>query len=112
MHHHREAMTADWAKRVFAITLFTDDIAESKAFYNDVFEMPILNEDDHSVAYGFPGLVVNLLSAASAPELIEPAQIGMKGTPARILLTVEVDDADAVCERLRAKGVDFLNGPL
>jgi len=104
-------MAPDWAKQMFAITLFTDDLAASKAFYRDVFEMPILNEDVVSAAFAFPGLVVNLLGAGSAPELIAPAPVGERGTPARMMLTLQVDDVDAVCERLRGRGVEFLNGP-
>jgi catechol 2,3-dioxygenase-like lactoylglutathione lyase family enzyme len=101
-----------WAKRVFAITLFMDDIEEAKAFYDDVFQMPVLNEDTNSVAYGFPGLVVNLLTRTAAPELIEPAPVGEPGAPARMMLTIQVDDVDAVCDRLRARGVALLNGPM
>lgn len=101
-----------WAKRVFAITLFTDDLAESKRFYVDVFGMPIANEDDTSVAFRFPGLIVNLVTVENAPQLIEPAPVGGSGTPARMMLTLEVDDADAVSERLRANNVEVLNGPL
>lgn len=101
-----------WAKRIFAITLFVDDIAESARFYRDVFVMPVLNEDDESIAFQFPGMVVNLLASSSAPELIEPAPVGQRGTPARMMLTLAVDDVDAVCARLRAGGVAFLNGPM
>ena len=101
-----------WARRVFAITLFVEDAAEAKAFYRDVFEMPTLNEDEVSVAFAFPGLVVNLLSVESAPELIEPATPGGRGTPIRSMLTLQVGDIDAVCERLQARGVELLNGPV
>ena len=101
-----------WAKRLFAVTLFVDDLAQSTRFYRDVFEMPVLNEDATSCAFRFPGVVINLLTVGSAPELIEPAPVGQRGTPARMMLTLEVDDVDAVCERLRAGGVEFLNGPM
>ena len=47
----REAIGPAEAKRVFAITLFTDDVAESKRFYQGVFGMPIVNEDPGSVAF-------------------------------------------------------------
>jgi lactoylglutathione lyase len=107
-----ERATTSWAKRIFAITLFVDDLAEAKEFYGDIFQMPVLNDDDTSIAFGFPGMVVNLLSVAAAPELIEPAIVGHRGTPSRMMLTLEVDDVDAVCQRLRAQGVEFLNGPL
>ena len=105
-------MEQTWAKRLFAVTLFVDDLAESTRFYRDVFEMPVLNEDATSCAFRFPGVVINLLTVASAPELIDPAPVGQGGTPARMMLTLEVDDVDAVYERLRARGVEFLNGPM
>jgi lactoylglutathione lyase len=101
-----------WAKRMFAITLFTDDLAEAKEFYRDVFGMPVLNEDGNSIAFGFPGLVVNLLESTSALELIKPARVGERGTPARMLLTLQVADVDAVCKRLRTRGITLLNGPM
>jgi lactoylglutathione lyase len=108
----RHPAAEPWAKRVFAVTLFVDDLAISKRFYRDVFEMPVANEDESSCAFRFPGIVVNLVAAASASQLIEPAPVGESGTPARTMLTLEVRDVDATCERLRARGVTFLNGPL
>jgi catechol 2,3-dioxygenase-like lactoylglutathione lyase family enzyme len=105
-------MTAETAKRIFAITLFTDDLPEAKHFYEHVFGMPIVNEDETSVAFAFPNLVVNLVSVSDAPQLIAPAPVGDRGTPARMMLTLQVDDVDAVYERLRARGVEFLNGPI
>jgi uncharacterized glyoxalase superfamily protein PhnB len=101
-----------WAKDFFALTLFVDDLAQARRFYLDVFEMPIANEDATSCAFRFPGVVINLVKRDSASELIEPAQVGGPGTPARMLLTLEVGDVDAVHERLRSRGVEFLNGPM
>ncbi len=103
---------AGMAKQVFAVTLFTDDLAETKRFYGSVFGMPIVHEDPTSLAFAFPNIVVNLVTAAVAPELIEPAPVGEPGTPARMMLTLQVDDVDAACERLRAVGVELLNGPM
>jgi catechol 2,3-dioxygenase-like lactoylglutathione lyase family enzyme len=107
-----ESATAEKAKRVFAITLFTDDIAEAKHFYLNAFAMPIVHEDPTSIAFAFPNIVVNLVAAAEAPELITPAPVGGPGTPARMMITLQVDDVDATCDRLRARGVELLNGPL
>jgi catechol 2,3-dioxygenase-like lactoylglutathione lyase family enzyme len=105
-------VTAEAANRVFAITLFTDDLAQSKRFYHDVFATPIVHEDPASVAFGFPNIIVNLVQIDEAPELIAPAAVGAAGTPARTMLTLQVEDVDRACERLRALGVDLLNGPL
>jgi catechol 2,3-dioxygenase-like lactoylglutathione lyase family enzyme len=104
--------TAETANRVFAITLFTDDLAESKRFYRGAFAMPIVHEDPASVAFAFPNIIVNLVQVDEAPELIAPAAVGAAGTPARMMLTLQVEDVDRACERLRALGVDLLNGPL
>lgn len=101
-----------WAERVFAVTLFVDDVPASRLFYMDVFGMPIVAEDEGSVAFGFPNLVLNLVARTSAGELIEPAAVGGPGTPARMMLTVVVDDVDAVCARLLERGVELLNGPV
>ncbi|HTE86597.1 MAG TPA: VOC family protein [Dehalococcoidia bacterium] len=105
-------MTDSWVKGLFAVTLFVDDLAESKRFYQDVFEMPILNEDASSCAFRFRGVVINVLAATAASELIEPAPVGERGTPARMMLTLEVDDVDSAAERLRTVGVELLNGPM
>jgi len=113
MEHAAPAETPEpWAKRLFAVTLFTDDLAESTRFYRDVLEMPVANEDATSCAFAFPGVIINLVTLAATHELIEPAPVGERGTPARMMLTLEVGDMDAVYERLRGRGVEFLNGPM
>jgi len=100
------------AKQVFAVTLFVDDLVEAERFYHEVFGMPLVHKDDESVAYHFPNLVVNLLATPSARELVAPAPVGPAGTPARMLLTLQVDDVDGFAAHLRTLGVRILNGPL
>jgi catechol 2,3-dioxygenase-like lactoylglutathione lyase family enzyme len=113
MEQAASARSEFWAKRVFAVTLFTDDLEESTRFYRDILEMPIVNEDATSCAFRFPGgVIINLVILASTHELIEPAAVGGPGTPARMMLTLEVDDVDAVYERLSGRRVQFLNGPM
>ena len=102
----------DRTKQVFAITLFEDDLETAERFYRDVFGMPLIHRDATSAVYRFPNLLVNLLARSSAPELIEPAPVGPAGTPARLLLTLEVDDVDSFADHLRTLGVAILNGPL
>lgn len=95
-----------------AITLFVEDPQRSKAFYDAIFEAPVLFEDDDSVAYRFGQTIVNLLASSAAPELIEPALVADRGAGARFQLTIWVDDADAVCALLVERGVTLLNGPV
>jgi catechol 2,3-dioxygenase-like lactoylglutathione lyase family enzyme len=101
-----------WTSGIAAITLFVDDLAEAKRFYAEVFELPVYFEDDESAVFRFGDTLVNLLAAAAAPELIAPATVASRDAGNRFQLTVQVDDVDAVCDRLRAKGIRLLNGPM
>ena len=108
-------MTSDatpWPKRIGALTLFVEDLAAAKQFYGDVFGLPILMEDPESVVFNFGNTVVNLLVSSAGPELIEPASVGGADVGARAMITVNVDDVDAVCAALRQRGVELLNGPI
>jgi catechol 2,3-dioxygenase-like lactoylglutathione lyase family enzyme len=97
---------------VGAITMFIDDPARSKAFYERVFGAKAVYEDENAVAFEFKNVVVNLLRVPAAHELIAPAPVGGVDTARRFQLTISVEDADAVCEQLAADGVELLNGPM
>ena len=99
-------------KSVGAITMFVDDPRRSKEFYERVFEVSPVFEDENSVAFEFENLIVNLLVERSAPELIEPTPVAGRETGERFQLTIWVEDADAVVEQLRSAGVELLNGPI
>ena len=95
-----------------AITLFVEDLQRARSFYENVFDLPVAFEDDSSAAFEFKNTIVNLLDIRSADELIRPAAVAGGGTGSRFQLTIWVDDADAACAALEAKGVALLNGPL
>jgi catechol 2,3-dioxygenase-like lactoylglutathione lyase family enzyme len=95
-----------------AITLFTEDLAGTAAFYRDVFGLALLFEDDTSAVFGFGATVINVLQADAAHELIEPAPVGGPDAGRRVQLTIWVQDADAVCAQLHEHGVTLLNGPV
>jgi catechol 2,3-dioxygenase-like lactoylglutathione lyase family enzyme len=94
------------------VTLFVDDIDEAKAFYQKVFAPEIVYQDEVSAVLKFSGAMVNLLAATEAPQLVEPSPVAAPRSGARVLLTIKVDDVDAVCAELRGKGVTLLNGPI
>ncbi|MGA5819772.1 VOC family protein [Kitasatospora sp. NPDC094028] len=104
-------MTA-WANGIAAQTLFVEDLGAAKKFYLDVFDAPVLFEDEQSVAFRFGGTIVNLLRVTNVPELIEPAAAAPREAGARLVFTVEVEDVDAKCAELAAVGVEFVNGPV
>ncbi|HVA32248.1 MAG TPA: VOC family protein [Gaiellaceae bacterium] len=99
-------------KSVGAITLFVEDSGRSKSFYEKVFDAPVVHEDEVSAVFKLENTIVNLLEARAAHELIAPAPVGARESGARFQLTIWVDDADAVCTELAARGVELLNGPL
>ncbi|MFG2842016.1 VOC family protein [Kitasatospora sp. NPDC048296] len=94
------------------ITLFVTDVPAAKAFYREVFGLPVVYEDDASAVVRLRNLLVNLLAAEQAPELVKPAPVAAPATGVRALLTVRVPDVDAVCAQLAERGVALLNGPV
>jgi lactoylglutathione lyase len=102
----------EWPRKIFAITVFAEDLAATRQFYADVFELPVAHEDDNSTVFDFGNIVINLLDAREGPNLIGPAPVADPASGARMQLTIPVDDVDAVCARLAEKGVPLLNGPL
>ena len=102
---------AAWPASVGAITLFVEDAGRAKAFYGKVFGLSPIYEDDHSAAFAFENMTINLLELPAARELIEPAAVASEAG-ARAQLTIWVDDTDAACKELASRGVDLLNGPI
>ena len=101
-----------WAGGIAAITLFVEDLDEAKRFYGEVFGLPVTFEDDNSAVFTFGQTLVNLLKTSEAPGLVEPAAVAPREAGVRFQFTLGVDDVDAVCEDLRRRGVELLNGPI
>jgi catechol 2,3-dioxygenase-like lactoylglutathione lyase family enzyme len=99
-------------KHISAISLFVEDVAAAKAFYIDVFDVPVVFEDANSAVVQFENLLINLLNAGNAPEIVAPAPVASREAGSRFQLSIWVPDVDAVCERLRQRGVQLLQGPL
>ena len=106
------ADVSSWAKGIGAITLFVEDMEAAKRFYWEVFDLPVTFEDDNSAVFNFGNTIINLLTATAAPELIEPAAVASREAGSRLQLTVQVEDVDAMCAELAARGVELLNGPM
>jgi len=100
------------ARNVTFITLFTEDLAEAKKFYQDVFGLPLEFEDPASAVFRFGNVGINLLAASAADDLIAPAAVASPDAGSRLQFTIEVDDVDATCAELAGRGVKLLNGPM
>lgn len=94
------------------ITLFVEDLPSARAFYTEVFGLEVIYQDDVSAVVTFGSLMINLLQAAEAPDLVDPVAVAGSGQGSRLLLTIKVEDANAVCAELEQHGVTLLNGPV
>ena len=99
-------------RRVGAITLFVEDLERSHAFYRDVFDAEVVYEDANSTVFGFENTLINLLTIPAAHDLVEPGSVAGAEAGSRFQLTVWVEDVDATCAELRARGVTLVNGPM
>jgi catechol 2,3-dioxygenase-like lactoylglutathione lyase family enzyme len=97
---------------VEVITLFVEDLHAAKVFYLDVFGLGIVFEDEVSAVLRLENLMINLLKVSRASALVEPALVAAGNAGARLMFTIAVKDANAVCEELRRHGVELLNGPI
>ena len=103
---------SSWPKGIGAITLFVEDLEAAKRFYREIFGLAVTFEDEDSAVFDFGNAIVNLLKTTAAGELIEPAAVASKEAGSRLVFTIEVDDVDAMCAELSARGVKLLNGPM
>jgi len=101
-----------WVTGIFAITLFVEDLEAAKQFYLRIFNLPIEFEDDNSAVFKFGNTLINLLKTTAAPELVEPAQVASREAGSRFVFTIHVEDVDAMCNELTARGIELLNGPM
>ena len=108
----KDAQVSPWPKGIFAITLFVEDLQAAKQYYLRVFGLPIDYEDDNSAVFKFGDTLINLLKTSAAQQLVEPAQVASREVGPRSVFTIHVDDVDAMCAELTARGVELLNGPM
>ena len=101
-----------WPGAIFAVTLFVEDLDAAKRFYHMAFGLPVAYEDSASAVFNFERTMINLLKIESADELITPATVAPRAAGSRMVFTLQVDDVDAKCAELRARGVRLLNGPM
>lgn len=106
---------SEWSsapKQIGAITLFVDDLAAAKEFYQTVFDLPVYYEDPNSAVFQFGDTLINLLVSSQGPNLIAPGKVASQESGSRFQFTLGVENVDDVCEELARRGVTLLNGPL
>jgi catechol 2,3-dioxygenase-like lactoylglutathione lyase family enzyme len=95
-----------------ALTVFVDDVDQVGAFYRDVLGLRALYEDDVSTVFALGATMLNVLAVTAAAEAVAPARPAVVGDTPRMLLSLWVEDVDAVCRDLQERGVVLLNGPV
>ena len=108
----KDPSASSWPKGISVITLFVEDLEATKQFYWKVFSLPVIFEDDNSAVLKFSNILINLLKITAAGELIEPAKLASHEAGSRFVFTIDVEDVDARCAELTARGVKLLNSPL
>lgn len=108
----RTTNNTSWIKSVFAITLFINDLEETKKFYEEVFEMAPIYTGDSSVVFRFENIIINLLISSSVDEFIAPLIEAPANAGIRSVITITVDNVDEICKRLEKRGVKILLGPI
>jgi catechol 2,3-dioxygenase-like lactoylglutathione lyase family enzyme len=101
-----------WPTSISAITLFVEDLSGVKEFYGRVFGLPMIYEDGNSAVFKFENTIINLLKITEADTLIHPAKVASREAGSRFVFTITVEDVDALCVKLAARGVTLLNGPM
>jgi catechol 2,3-dioxygenase-like lactoylglutathione lyase family enzyme len=98
-------------KTISAMSLFVEDLQKAKSFYQEVFDVPVVFEDDVSVVVQFDNLIINLLQVSQAHTLIDPGVVAGRESGSRFQISIWVDDVDAVCSDLEQRGVTLLTRP-
>jgi catechol 2,3-dioxygenase-like lactoylglutathione lyase family enzyme len=100
---------SDWEREIGAMTLFVPDLDRATEFYQEVFGLQANHLDADTTMFKFKDLYVFLHKAAAAqvqvPEVQAEAQKGAGQ------FAIIVDDVDAVCAELTARGVEVITGP-
>jgi catechol 2,3-dioxygenase-like lactoylglutathione lyase family enzyme len=97
---------------ISAITIFVSDVRRARAFYVSLFEREPVFEDEVASTFRLDGVLLNVLALSDAPELVEPAPVATASSAANALFTITVEDCDAACATLAAKGIEIQNGPI
>lgn len=101
-----------WPQGIAAMTLFAENLDECKAFYAQAFGLSTVFADEYSAVFKFGDTLINLLHISQADELVNPAKVAGADSGSRCVYTLLVDDVDAKCAELQARGVKLLNGPM
>jgi catechol 2,3-dioxygenase-like lactoylglutathione lyase family enzyme len=101
-----------WLNNLDVVTLFVNDVARTKRFYQDVFGLSPIFENEDSIVFNLDNTSLNFLQRNTAPELVAPASVASPDTGSSFQFTIRVDSVDEGCAELARRGVRLNNGPI
>ena len=101
---------SEWQKQINAINLIVGDLERSKAFYREIFELPVQHEDAESAMFRFADTYVFLQRGAAHHDGLSDDVLGLaqRGVGQFVIF---VDDVDAVHAELEKAQVATISGP-
>ncbi len=101
---------AEWAKQINAVNLIVGDLERSKAFYRDVFGLPVQFEDEETAMFRLGDTYFFLQRGTAHQDEPSTDALGMaqKGVGQFVVF---VDDVDAVRAELDQAQVATISGP-
>ena len=98
---------------VSVITLFVENQLRSKEFYERVFEVAAVDEDESTIIFRFDNLFLRLLTRARAEkETLGKVTLAESNAGASSQPAIFVEDTDALCAELAERGVSIVYGPV
>lgn len=101
---------AEWKKQIGAVNLIVGDLERAKAFYRDVFALPVQFEDEGTVMFrlGDTYLFLQRGTAHQDDPSTDALSMAQKGVGQFVIF---VDDVDAVRAELDQAEVATISGP-
>jgi lactoylglutathione lyase len=101
---------AEWEKQIGAINLIVGDLERSKAFYRDVFGLPLQHEDEDSAMFRFTDIYVFLQRGAAHRDGTsgDALSLAQKGVGQFVIFVDEVDEVHAELDQAH---VATISGP-
>jgi catechol 2,3-dioxygenase-like lactoylglutathione lyase family enzyme len=102
-------------QKMNVITVFAEDLAATKDFYEKVLGLEVLGEEKNefgpSVVFKLGNVMINLAHVTAGPDFGAPGAVAPRGAGARVVLPARVDDVDEACAELARLGVPLLDEP-
>jgi catechol 2,3-dioxygenase-like lactoylglutathione lyase family enzyme len=101
-----------WLSNLDVVTLFVDDVTRTKTFYQDVFGLSAIFENENSIVFNLDNLSLNFLQRDSALGLVAPDKVAPPDAGQSFQFTIRVDSVDEACAELARRDVKLNNGPM